>query len=259
MPRPSITACAPKARPKRRSSPASAASSACRTRPCAASMTDTVNVQAAARARRYALLGRWAGEVQARPSCSPPTISTTRPRPWSCACCAARGFPAFRASARVNRAGRPAAARLAPRRARGHRPRRRPRSGRRPEQRGRAVRPGPHPPPPRRSGVARSRAARPQRRRRWPRPRRRSNGRSSGSGDERVERPHARSGRPPRRAAAAAGAAAARGDRRGRPPRGEEVGRLLATLDGGGTATLAGVKCVGGKRWRFAPAPPRRR
>jgi tRNA(Ile)-lysidine synthase len=45
----------------------------------------------------------------------------------------------------------------------------------------------------------------------------------------------------------------------GPPPRGEEVGRLLATLDGGGTATLAGVKCVGGKRWRFAPAPPRRR
>ena len=45
----------------------------------------------------------------------------------------------------------------------------------------------------------------------------------------------------------------------GPPPRGEEVGRLLATLDGGGTATLAGVKCVGGTRWRFAPAPPRRR
>jgi tRNA(Ile)-lysidine synthase len=45
----------------------------------------------------------------------------------------------------------------------------------------------------------------------------------------------------------------------GPAPRGEEVGRLLATLDGGGTATLAGVKCVGGKRWRFAPAPPRRR
>jgi tRNA(Ile)-lysidine synthase len=42
-------------------------------------------------------------------------------------------------------------------------------------------------------------------------------------------------------------------------PRGEEVGRLLATLDGGGTATLAGVKCVGGERWRFAPAPSRRR
>ena len=31
----------------------------------AANMTDKVNVQAAARARRYALLGRWAGEVKA--------------------------------------------------------------------------------------------------------------------------------------------------------------------------------------------------
>jgi tRNA(Ile)-lysidine synthase len=42
------------------------------------------------------------------------------------------------------------------------------------------------------------------------------------------------------------------------PPRGEEVGRLLATLDAGGTATLAGIKCSGGPLWRFAPAPPRR-
>lgn len=41
-------------------------------------------------------------------------------------------------------------------------------------------------------------------------------------------------------------------------PRGEEVSRLLATLDGGGTATLAGIKCDGGGLWRFAPAPPRR-
>ena len=41
-------------------------------------------------------------------------------------------------------------------------------------------------------------------------------------------------------------------------PRGEEVSRLLATLDGGGTATLAGIKCGGGGLWRFAPAPPRR-
>ena len=37
------------------------------------------------------------------------------------------------------------------------------------------------------------------------------------------------------------------------PPRGEEVGRLLARLDAGGTATLAGVKCIGGKRWQFQP------
>jgi tRNA(Ile)-lysidine synthase len=45
----------------------------------------------------------------------------------------------------------------------------------------------------------------------------------------------------------------------GPAPRGTEIGRLLATLDAGGTATLAGVKCSGGKVWRFAPAPPRRR
>lgn len=45
----------------------------------------------------------------------------------------------------------------------------------------------------------------------------------------------------------------------GPAPRGEEVGRLLATLDGGGTATLSGVKCAGGPLWRFSPAPPRRR
>jgi len=41
-------------------------------------------------------------------------------------------------------------------------------------------------------------------------------------------------------------------------PRGEAVTRLLATLEQGGTATLAGVKCSGGAVWRFAPAPPRR-
>jgi tRNA(Ile)-lysidine synthase len=45
----------------------------------------------------------------------------------------------------------------------------------------------------------------------------------------------------------------------GRPaPRGEDLTRLLATLDGGGTATLAGIKCSGGSIWRFSPAPPRR-
>lgn len=43
-------------------------------------------------------------------------------------------------------------------------------------------------------------------------------------------------------------------------PRGAEVDRLLAALSGGGTATLAGVKCrADGDVWRFAPAPPRRR
>jgi tRNA(Ile)-lysidine synthase len=45
----------------------------------------------------------------------------------------------------------------------------------------------------------------------------------------------------------------------GRPaPRGDDLTRLLATLDAGGTATLAGVKCIGGGAWRFGPAPPRR-
>jgi tRNA(Ile)-lysidine synthase len=42
------------------------------------------------------------------------------------------------------------------------------------------------------------------------------------------------------------------------PPRGEAVQRLLAALDAGGTATLAGVRCEGGAVWRLAPEPPRR-
>jgi tRNA(Ile)-lysidine synthase len=42
------------------------------------------------------------------------------------------------------------------------------------------------------------------------------------------------------------------------PPRGEEIGRLLATLEDGGTATLAGIKGEGGPLWRFTKAPPRR-
>lgn len=41
-------------------------------------------------------------------------------------------------------------------------------------------------------------------------------------------------------------------------PRGEAVTRLLATLAQGKTATLAGVKCSGGAIWRFVPAPLRR-
>jgi tRNA(Ile)-lysidine synthase len=44
----------------------------------------------------------------------------------------------------------------------------------------------------------------------------------------------------------------------GAAPRGEEVGRLLAALDQGTTATLSGVKCSGGSAWVFRPAPPRR-
>ena len=42
------------------------------------------------------------------------------------------------------------------------------------------------------------------------------------------------------------------------PPRGDAVQRLLAALEAGETATLAGVKCEGGPVWRLTPAPPRR-
>lgn len=42
------------------------------------------------------------------------------------------------------------------------------------------------------------------------------------------------------------------------PPRGAAVQRLLAALEAGDTATLAGVKCEGGPVWRLSPAPPRR-
>lgn len=41
-------------------------------------------------------------------------------------------------------------------------------------------------------------------------------------------------------------------------PRGHQIGALLAGLDNGECATLAGVKCTGGESWRFEPAPPRR-
>jgi tRNA(Ile)-lysidine synthase len=41
-------------------------------------------------------------------------------------------------------------------------------------------------------------------------------------------------------------------------PRGDALDRLLATLQHGGIATLAGVKCSGGARWRFTRAAPRR-
>jgi tRNA(Ile)-lysidine synthase len=43
------------------------------------------------------------------------------------------------------------------------------------------------------------------------------------------------------------------------PPRGADVQRLLARLEAGGGATLAGMKCEGGPLWRFTPAPPRRK
>ena len=42
------------------------------------------------------------------------------------------------------------------------------------------------------------------------------------------------------------------------PPRGEAVQRLLAALEAGEVATLAGVRCAGGRVWRLGPAPPRR-
>ncbi len=41
-------------------------------------------------------------------------------------------------------------------------------------------------------------------------------------------------------------------------PRGIALGRLIATLEGGGTATLGTVIACGGDEWRFSPAPPRR-
>jgi len=41
-------------------------------------------------------------------------------------------------------------------------------------------------------------------------------------------------------------------------PRGDALDRLLAALQHGSIATLAGVKCSGGARWRFTHAAPRR-
>lgn len=43
----------------------------------------------------------------------------------------------------------------------------------------------------------------------------------------------------------------------GPAPRGEALGRLIAALGSGGTATLAGVRATGGERWTFAAAAPR--
>ena len=40
--------------------------------------------------------------------------------------------------------------------------------------------------------------------------------------------------------------------------RGAELDRLLETLAEGGTATIRGVLCAGGREWRFTPAPARR-
>jgi tRNA(Ile)-lysidine synthase len=41
-------------------------------------------------------------------------------------------------------------------------------------------------------------------------------------------------------------------------PRGDELDRLIAGLQADRTATLAGVKCMGGDFWLFALAPPRK-
>ena len=41
-------------------------------------------------------------------------------------------------------------------------------------------------------------------------------------------------------------------------PRGDALDRLVATLQHGGIATLAGVKCSGGTHWHFTLAAPRR-
>lgn len=40
--------------------------------------------------------------------------------------------------------------------------------------------------------------------------------------------------------------------------RGREIDQLLQTLRSGGTATMRGVRCAGGRDWRFTSAPPRR-
>ena len=42
------------------------------------------------------------------------------------------------------------------------------------------------------------------------------------------------------------------------PPRGREIAQLLAVLEEGGTATLRGALCRGGSEWRFERAPLRR-
>lgn len=40
--------------------------------------------------------------------------------------------------------------------------------------------------------------------------------------------------------------------------RGREIDQLLEVLNGGGVATIRGVRCDGGREWRFTQAPPRR-
>lgn len=40
--------------------------------------------------------------------------------------------------------------------------------------------------------------------------------------------------------------------------RGREIDQLLEVVKGGGVATIRGVRCDGGREWRFTQAPPRR-
>ena len=137
-----------------------------------AEMKETANLQAAARARRYALLPN--GSARSAPRSSPPPIiSTTRPRPWSCA---SRAAPAWRASSGIRPVNAPLvrpllgwrreelAAIVRDARASFPSPIRATRT---------AVRPRARPPPPRRSGLARSPRRSPAAPRRWPKPRRR--------------------------------------------------------------------------------------
>jgi tRNA(Ile)-lysidine synthase len=42
------------------------------------------------------------------------------------------------------------------------------------------------------------------------------------------------------------------------PLRGRELDSLIETLNAGGTATLRGVLCAGGRQWRFSKAPARK-
>jgi tRNA(Ile)-lysidine synthase len=42
------------------------------------------------------------------------------------------------------------------------------------------------------------------------------------------------------------------------PPRGPDLIRAMDMLEGGGVATLSGLKMEGGPRWRISHAPPRR-
>ena len=200
---------------------------------------------------------------QGSAGCSPPTMPTIRPRRWPCASAAAPASPASPASAPLTEiaglSGRPAAARLAARGAGRDRGRGRHRAGlwTRATRTTASTAPASASGSPRRTGSIRSPppAAPP----RSPRPRTRSTGRPGGCSKSGSRRSPGGlpSIRPACRPSSAAACCSACLRSAGEPPRGEAVQRLLATLEAGGTATLAGVKCEGGAVWRFSPAPPR--